>query len=519
MQKNYQKNIKKPTKVLKSTSKQMRERINNMEKFEKLQEYLKQVEFLGYTVAMLRWEMDVAAPKKSYDYLIDVSTKFEMESFKLTQSDEYIKLVEDVINSDEFNSLNEMQKYYLTSLKEDYYKMKNVPELFYQEYCELRNKSLNSWVEAKEKNDYEIYKPYLIKIISETKKLYQYIYPNSENLYDCMLNDYEKGLKSEQIDKLFEDLKEQIIPIIKGLESKNIAKIEKTYTDEKLIDFGNYLLDYIGFDNTRGALGIYTHGYTMKLNNNDVRITFSNDNDITDICSTVIHEGGHGIFEQNIDESLAKFYTYDIDKIALHESQSRFFENILGRNINFWKPIYSDIKEKLDIDMPIEQFIQNFNNAKPSTIRTKADELTYCMHIIIRYELERAIFNGEVDFDKLPQMWNEKYKEYLGIDVPSNQEGILQDMHWSEGAFGYFPSYLLGTIFDGMLLETINEKVGDVDEILAEGRIKEITKFLNENIHKFGGVYNINEAAKRVCGKELEVDGIVKYFKAKYGTN
>jgi len=487
-----------------------------MEKFDKLQEYLKNIEFLGYTVAMLRWEMDTIAPKKSFDYLINVSTKYEMDSFKLTQADEYIALIEDVIASDEFCSLSEMQREYIEKLKEDYYKMKKVPEDFYKEYCELRNKSLNAWVEAKEKNDYEIYKPYLIKIINETKSMYNYIYPESDNLYDCMLNDYEKGLKSEQIDRLFNLLKEQIIPIIANLRDVSIEKININYTDEELIDIGKYLLEYIGFDNSRGALGIYTHGYTMKLNNDDVRITFSNDNDIADICSTIIHEGGHGIFEQSIDKSIAQIHTYDIDKIALHESQSRFFENILGRNINFWRPIYEDFKKKIKVDMSLEEFVKQFNNAKVSTIRTKADELTYCIHIIIRYELERAIFNGEVDFDRLPQMWNDKYKEYLGIDVPNDQEGILQDMHWSEGAFGYFPSYLLGSIFDGMLLDTINEKIGNVDEILKQGRIKEITKFLKENIHKYGGTYNINDVAKRVCGKDLEVDGIVRYFKRKY---
>lgn len=489
-----------------------------MERFDKLQEYLKQIDFLRYTVSILRWEMDTAAPKKSFDYLIDVSTKYEIDSFRLSQSEEYIKLIEDVINSDEFYSLNYIQRAYIESLKDNYYKMKNVPEDFYEEYCKLRNKSINTWVKAKETNDYEMYKPYLVKIINETKKLYKFIYPNSENLYDCMLNDYEKGLKTEQIDKLFSSLKEQIIPIISNLKKQKISHIDNKYTNEELMNLGKYLLDYIGFDNARGILGIYTHGYTIKLNNNDVRITFSNNNDVKDICSTIIHEGGHGIFEQNIDESIAKIYTYDIDKIALHESQSRFFENILGRNVNFWKPIYSGLKEILKIDTTLEDFVRELNDARPSTIRTKADELTYCIHIIIRYELERDIFNGVIDFDKLPEIWNEKYKEYLGIDVPSNSEGILQDMHWSEGAFGYFPSYLLGSIFDGMLLDTINENLGDVDELLEQGKIKEITKFLNENIHKFGGAYNINEVAKRVCGKELEIDGIVKYFKKKYGS-
>ncbi len=487
-----------------------------MTDFEKLQEYLKKIEILNYTVAMLRWEMDTTAPKSSYDYLIKASTNFELDSFKLAQSNEYIDLIEKTINSKEYAELNEMQKTYLNKLKEDYYKMKNIPEDFYEEYCELRNKSLNTWVEAKSKNDYSIFKPYLIKVITETKKFYQFMYPNVENLYDCMLNDYESGINSQIIDKLFDNLKQEIIPIIKNLKNNSIPKIENKYTDEELISLGKYLLNYIGFDNDRGALGIYTHGYTMKLNNNDVRITFSNKNDLPDICSTVIHEGGHGIFEQCIDKSIADFATYDIDKIALHESQSRFFENILGRNSNFWKPIFKDIKDKLNLEIDVEEFAKQFNDAKPSFIRTEADELTYCMHIIIRYEIERMIFNENVDFDKLPQIWNEKYKEYLGLDVQNDKDGILQDMHWSEGAFGYFPSYLLGSIFDGMLLETINEKVGNVDELLFQGRIKEITKFLNQNIHQYGGTFNINETAKRVCGKELEVKGIVKYFKEKY---
>jgi carboxypeptidase Taq len=254
-----------------------------------------------------------------------------------------------------------------------------------------------------------------------------------------MLNDYEKGIKSELIDKLFDELKVELIPIVKKLKEKNVPKVVNVLDDTKFIEFARFLLDYIGFDNSRGALGIYTHGYTIKMNNNDVRIAFSNESDIFGHMSTIIHEGGHGIFEQNIDESLKKFGNYDIDKVALHESQSRFYENILGRNINFWIPIYDDIKKLLNIDMDINDFVDVFNNAHTSLIRTKADELTYCMHIIIRYEIEKEIFNGNIDLNNLDKLWNQKYKEYLNLDVTSDKDGILQDMHWSDGSFGYFP--------------------------------------------------------------------------------
>ena len=483
---------------------------------DKLKEILDKIGGYRYLSAMLRFEMDTTAPKKSFDYLIDVSSNCELEAFKLSTSDEYINILNELINNSDFEKLSEIEQKYLLQLQEDYAKFKRIPGTFYEEHCKLSNQSLNSWVEAKEKNDYQIFKPYLFKIIESTKKLYNYMYPDNDNIYDCMLNDYEKGINSAFLDKLFGDLKKEIIPIIKNLKKNNIKKIKKEYRNDQLIDLAKYLLDYIGFDNNRGALGIYTHGYTMKLNDNDVRITFSNTPNITDVISTVVHEGGHGIFEQNVSSLLTQFRTYDVNKLGLHESQSRFFENILGRNKNFFIPIYDDLKEKLDIDVSLDEFMEMFNDAKCSPIRTEADELTYCMHIIIRYEIERALFSNQIDLEDLPTIWNQKYKDYLDIDITSDREGILQDMHWSEGAFGYFPSYLIGSIFDGMLLENINKEVGNVDEILRGGNIKKITKYLNEHIHQYGVIYNTNEVANRVCGCDLTVEPIVRYFKDKY---
>ena len=349
-----------------------------------------------------------------------------------------------------------------------------------------------------------------------TKEFYRYMFPFSNNLYNEMLSTYEKGINTDLVDKLFNELKNEIKPIIDNLKPLKIDKNIRKYSDSQLMDISSFLLDYIGFDNSRGALGIYTHGYTIKMNNNDVRIAFSRESDIFDHISTIIHEGGHGIFEQNICDELKKYGNYEIDKVALHESQSRFYENILGRNINFWIPIYDKIKKLLKIDMDINEFIKRFNNAKPSLIRTASDELTYCMHIIIRYEIEKEIFNGNIDLDSLDKVWNQKYEEYLGIKVSNDKDGILQDMHWSDGNFGYFPTYLLGSIFDGMLLKNINSKLGNVDELLKSGNIKKITKYLNENIHMFGGTYNINEVSNRLFNSDLDVKPLVEYFKNKY---
>jgi carboxypeptidase Taq len=255
---------------------------------------------------------------------------------------------------------------------------------------------------------------------------------------------------------------------------------------------------------------------TCKLNNNDVRITFSNNKSIFDHVCTVIHEGGHGIFEQSVGEHLSKYPIYDIGKYALHESQSRFFENILGRNINFWIPIYDELKEKLKLNISVDDFVSYLNKPEPSFIRTEADELTYCLHIILRYEIEKDLFSGKITTEELPTIWKQKMQEYLGIEVTNDADGILQDVHWSQGSFGYFPSYLIGSIIDGMLIEAIEQNVGNIDKILKEKRIKEITKYLQDNIHINGGSYTIDEIINQLCKKELTVQPLVNYFKNKY---
>ena len=188
----------------------------------------------------------------------------------------------------------------------------------------------------------------------------------------------------------------------------------------------------------------------------------------------------------------------------------------LGRNINFWIPIYDNIKSKLKLDIPVEEFVSYLNKAEPSFIRTEADELTYCLHIIIRYEIERDLFSNKISVNELPLIWNQKMQEYLGIQVNNDSDGILQDVHWSQGSFGYFPSYLIGSIFDGMLIESIEKNIGSIDEILRQGQIKKITKYLQDNIHKNGGAFTIKELTAKLCNQELTITPLVKYFKTKY---
>ena len=481
--------------------------------------YLNEINDLSSLTIMLMWEIDTKVPKDSIDYYSDLLNKNDSKIFEMSTSDKYIELLDNAINSDEFKKLEEHKKLYYLHLKEDYEKEKRIPKELFEEYSKQKIISRQSWAEAKEKKDYKIFKPDLEKMIELTKKIFSYINPNSDNLYDDMLSDFERGIKSKDIDPLFEELKNKIIPIIKNLKPKELNGIKNEYSKSELLDISNYLLDYIGFNKDKRELGFYPHGYTSKLSKNDCRIVFKETNDIIDVATTIIHEGGHGIFELYCEKEYDELNMVEVPLHALHESQSRFYENILGRNINFWIPIYNEFKKKAKLDISLEEYMNYLNNAKTSLIRTEADELTYCLHIIIRYEIEREIFNGNIDLNKLPEIWNQKYKDYLGLDVKDDSEGILQDMHWSEGSFGYFPDYLLGSIFDGMLLEKINKDIGNVDTILKEGRIKEITDYLNKNIHKYAEAYNIFETCKRVCKKDINIEPLVNYFKNKYERN
>ena len=481
--------------------------------------YQNEIASIQYTINILLWELKINAPKDSEKDLIDLISYHEKNLFSMQTSIQYSNLLKAAMESLEYQTLSEEEKRYIQNLLRHYEKNKKVPTDFYEEYSKMKATANVVWRRAKEKNNYKLFEPYLRKIIELTKKYYKYIYPNIDNLYDAMLNEYEIGIGSELIDKLFSDLKNGIIHLI-PFEESNDDQLNFDFTEQQLMDCANYLLDYIGFDLNKGTIGIYPHGYTEKMNKNDIRIAFRYTKDPIDFVTTIIHEGGHGIFEQNISPKLSKYENITIDNLyALHESQSRFYENMLGRNKNFWIPIYDDIKKILNLNYSLDEFVSLLNKPKCNPIRIMSDELTYCMHIILRYEIERDIFNGKIDVSDIPELWNKKTKEYLNIEIKNDGEGLLQDVHWSEGYFGYFPSYLMGSIYDGMFLEGIESQLGSIDNLLRNGKIKEITKYLIDNIYVFGGAYTSLEVIKRICNKDISSEPLINYFNSKYGRN
>ncbi len=488
-----------------------------MKTIESFLTYQKEIAKYEYLSNILAWDLRVNSPKDGKSYLIDILSQMELKAFELSTSEEYGKILKDVLQSNDFSSLKKIEQRFIQNLKEKYDLNKKVPASFYQEYTKLKSLANTAWEEAKAKNNYSLFKPYLQKIIEMTKEYYTHLYPNTD-IYDAMLSSHEKGMTSKEIDPLFQQIKEELIPLVQKYQGKKARTLSKiTYSESELKDCANYLLNYIGFDCNRGTVGIYPHGFTTKIHADDVRIAFDQSNNPCFFVSTIIHEGGHGIFEQNFSPDIRNLRNQGGEDIyGLHESQSRFYENILGKNKNFWTPIYQDIQKMLKLEIPLEEFVQYLNQVTCGSIRTEADELTYCLHIIIRYEIEKAIFRDNIGVDELPSLWNQKTKEYLGVEVTSDKEGILQDVHWSEGSFGYFPSYLLGNIYDGMFLEAIEKQIGSIDTLLEKKEIKKITDFLIQKIYQFGDTLSAKEVVQKICHKEISAEPIIRYYKKKY---
>lgn len=504
-----------------------------MSKYKEFLQYYKKIRDYEKVAALIEWDLQTQVPDTGVDGLVDCMGTISAKKFKLETSKQMGKLLNELLEPSEYEKLEEYQKTVIRKAKKYYDRDKNVPVDFYEKYSILTAKAGDVWQRAKRADDYKQFEPYLKQVIEMTKQFAEY-QSNGREVYEVLLDNNEEGISGEMIDGLFEEIKQEVIPLVKKITEKKQKikqevkqgtkrRIEQNFSGSydiyKQKEFSRYLLEYIGFSFDSGVMAESEHPFTTALSNKDVRLTdHYTEDDIIDAIFSIIHEGGHGIFEQHVSDRFDKTPLFSCRFLGLHESQSRFFENILGRNINFWKPIYEKLKETFSNfkEIPLENFYQKINEVQPSLIRTSSDEVTYCFHIIIRYEIEKEIFSGKLELSDIPKRWNQKMQEYLGIMPKKDSEGALQDTHWSGGAFGYFPSYLLGSIYDGMFLEKIEEELGCVDDILAKGEIKKITHWLNENIHQYGSSREPKEVIQKVCGKEISAKPLIRYFKKKY---
>lgn len=486
-------------------------------------EYVKKISYYHNALALLHWDMVTGIPEKGVSERAAVIGLLSTESFKMSTSDE-MKNYLDYFTEPEINKkLDTQMKGIVRECKKEYDRFKKIPEDKYREYVQLKAEAESIWEKAKNNDDFEMFRPYLEKIVNYIMDFID-IWGYKGNRYNTLLDFYEPGMTVEKLDDIFANLRENIVPLlaeIKDARDKPDDSILKQYFDpEKQKKICITLLEKIGYDYKAGRLDESEHPFTIGVNKGDVRVTTHYyPHNVTSAIFSALHEGGHGIYEQNISPELNGTPLYDGASMGIHESQSRFWENILGRSYNFWKTHYEQLQklfpDQLN-DVSLETFYRSINKAEVSPIRVEADELTYNLHIMVRYEIEKGLLNQEIEVGNLPQIWNQKMNEYLGLEPANDQEGVLQDVHWSNGLFGYFPSYTLGNIYAAQFYNTIQKEIPNYNELVSNGNLIPIKEWMSEKIHKHGKLYSPSDLVKQVTGEEINAKYLTDYLTEKY---
>ena len=418
-------------------------------------------------------------------------------------------------------ALTPMERRQVEVMRKSYDQMHKVPAEEYVEYSILMNDAQNIWEKAKYENDFAAFAPYLEKIVNFNRKFAGYYNPQMAP-YDALLNEYEEGLNTKTLDAFFAQLRSAIVPLLEKV--MKAEQIDDSFLNQSFpIDiqkkFSDYLMEVLGLNRAYCGIAESEHPYTTNFNNKDVRITTHYyENHPTFSMYSVIHEGGHALYELGAEDCYNYTNLSGGVSMGIHESQSRFYENLMGRSRAFIYAVFPKLKELFPEQLKnvdAEMFYKAVNKAQPSLIRTEADELTYALHIMVRYEIEKQMIAGTLAIADVPAEWNRLYKEYLGIDVPSDAEGCLQDSHWSGGMLGYFPSYALGSAYGPQLLKKMQEDLGDVYGDVEKGDLSKVTGWLREKIHRHASFIKPGQLFHAVCG-EFDAKFFTDYLTAKY---
>lgn len=473
----------------------------------------------GYAESAIYLDGVTVAPKKTSEGRGVALEILAGESHKLFSSEETGKLIEFLYAHKA--ELDERNSRRAELLKRNYDQLSKIPADEYMKYARLTNDASDAWHEAKEESNFEKFRPYLEELVEYNIKFAGY-YDSTKLPYDALLNEYERGVDMVYLDNFFSSMRDKLVPIIKAIASKpqiDDSFLHKHYPAEVQRKFSDYLMEVMGLDRAHSTIGETEHPFTLNFTSQDVRITTNYVEDsLADSMYSVIHEGGHALYELGVDPENDYTCLSGGVSMGVHESQSRFYENLIGRSEAFTKAIFPKVKEffpeQLD-GVDADMFYRAVNKAQPSLIRTESDELTYCFHVMIRYEIEKKLISKTLEVKDVPKEWNRLYKEYLGVDVPDDKRGCLQDSHWSGGSFGYFPSYALGSAYGAQMLSNM-ERDFDVWGDVSKGDLSKVTAWLKEKVHKFGSLKEPSFIVKNACGGDFDPNYYTDYLKNKF---
>lgn len=487
------------------------------ELLKKYEEWVLKMSAYQMALAIIGVDKQTVAPKAGNEYRDLRTSILAGEAFSIQTDPEMKDVLEALLKEDLDGDTRRAVELYYKEMKN----IMSIPKDFFVEHSNLVNESYNAWLEAKTKDDYSIFAPYLAKVIEDSKKIYGYR-NSSESLYNQMLDDFEPGMNEEKYDAFFAKVKERLVPLIqKVVNAKQIDTdfLYQNYPVEEQKKASKEILKYLHFDEDWGYQNETEHPFTSWTCENDCRTTTKYlPNNLPSAILSTVHEVGHATYEHDIDPKYDGMILSNGVSSGMHESQSRLFENYLGRTVSFWKANYPTLQKYFPKQLEgitVQQYVDAINASTPSLIRTEADELTYPMHILIRYEIEKGLFNGAIPVEKLNETWNKMYKEYLGVDVPNDRDGILQDVHWSDGSFGYFPTYALGSAFSAQFMKAMRKEI-DVDALLENNKFDEIIAWLKEHIHQYGCRYTAEEIMLKATGEPFNPDYYLDYLEEKY---
>jgi carboxypeptidase Taq len=499
--------------------------VNESTAFNELRERLAEITDLATIGELLGWDQQTHMPPRGSAVRAEQMATIGKVIHDLQIDDELGRLFDELRTYEESVDSDSLEASLIRVGRRDYEKARRVPSELEEELARTCSISEHAWVDARARSDFYSFLPHLEKVV-ELKKRYVDCFPDVDEPYDALLDDFEPGMRTAEARAALEQLKEGVVPIVARAAEANAGDDYRArYPGVYPVDSQRLLVEEIittfGYDPESWRIDLTAHPFAARGGTQDIRLTTRfHVEDLSSVFSTM-HECGHGLYEHGIDPALERTPLCNGVSMSLHESQSRMFENVIGRSLPFWQHFFPRTKELFPeplANVQVEDFYRAVNEVRPSLIRIEADEVTYNLHIILRFELEQDILEGRVALRDLPEIWNERMKSYLGVDVPDDAHGVLQDVHWSGGGFGYFPTYSLGNLVAAQLWERLAGDIPDVNDQIAAGEFRAITDWLREHVWRHGRKYTPVETLRRAVGGSLDAKPYLRYLEAKVAT-
>ncbi|MGD6853233.1 MAG: carboxypeptidase M32 [Candidatus Bathyarchaeia archaeon] len=484
---------------------------------------------LGTAEGIIHWDMETMMPPKAINQRSEHLALLSRIRHKLGTDPQIGKLLSTIQASPEYGKLGQIEKRNLYLIDKNYREQTVLPERLVGELAMQEAITVNAWKKAKARKDFNLYKADLQKLFDLSMEAAEILMKvkGVKTPYEALIDNFEPQMSAESITKTFTTLLTGLKPLISKIEAAQTktgtTPLNQTVPIEKQRRITQLITQTLGYDTASpmagGRVDETEHPFTTGYYD-DVRITTHYyPNNFASSLFSVLHEAGHAIYEQNLPEKWMYQPVGSTCSYGIHESQSRFYENLIGRSLEFWMGFLPKVKQTAPSlsDLQLDSFIRAVNRVECSKIRIEADEVTYNIHIIIRFELERDLFAGKIKIDELPAVWNQKYADYLGVEVENDAEGVMQDTHWASGLYGYFPSYALGNIYDGQINAALNRALPNWRSQLCEGKFGEINLWLKENIHSRGNLYDPEELIQLATGTGLDSAPFLDYLNWKYG--